>query len=103
MLFILVFAEVPVVETEEVRPGVMLDFDARGRIVAIEVLEASERTSEKIDVPEAEDDILICRLSANVQRQPIDADLLRSLTSSMRPQLEDAATLVRAMRNGDRY
>ena len=36
------FADEPVVETEEVRPGVMFDFDAEGRIVAIEVLDASE-------------------------------------------------------------
>lgn len=36
------FADAPIVETEEVRPGVMFDFDAEGRIVAIEVLDASE-------------------------------------------------------------
>ena len=35
------FAETPVAESEEVRPGIMLDFDASGRIVAIEVLDAS--------------------------------------------------------------
>ena len=35
------FAETPVAETEDVRPGIMLDFDASGRIVAIEVLDAS--------------------------------------------------------------
>ena len=35
------FADAPVAETEEVRPGIMLDFDARGRIVAIEGLDAS--------------------------------------------------------------
>ena len=32
------FADTPVVESEEVSEGVMLDFDADGRIVAIEVL-----------------------------------------------------------------
>ena len=37
------FADATVVETEEVRPGVMFDFDAEGRIVAIEVLDASEK------------------------------------------------------------
>ena len=37
------FAVAAVVETEEVRPGVMFDFDAEGRIVAIEVLDASEQ------------------------------------------------------------
>ena len=35
------FSDAPVAETEEVRPGIMLDFDASGRIVAIEVLDAS--------------------------------------------------------------
>jgi uncharacterized protein YuzE len=34
------FAETPIVESEEVSDGVVLDFDAEGRIVAIEVLEA---------------------------------------------------------------
>ena len=36
------FADSLVTETEEVRPGIMLDYDAEGRIVAIEVLDASE-------------------------------------------------------------
>lgn len=36
------FADEPIAKTEEVRPGVMFDFDAEGRIVAIEVLDASE-------------------------------------------------------------
>jgi uncharacterized protein YuzE len=39
------FADAAVVDTEEVRPGVMFDFDANGRIVAIEVLDASEHIS----------------------------------------------------------
>ncbi len=36
------FADAPVIESEEVADGVMLDFDAEGRIVAIEVLDASK-------------------------------------------------------------
>ena len=32
------FAETPVIESEEVRPGIVFDFDANGRIVAIEIL-----------------------------------------------------------------
>jgi uncharacterized protein YuzE len=32
----------PIVESEEVRPSVVLDFDANGRIVGIEVLSARE-------------------------------------------------------------
>ncbi|KAA5602897.1 DUF2283 domain-containing protein [Blastochloris sulfoviridis] len=35
------FAEAKVVESEEVAPGVVLDFDKDGRIVALEVLSAS--------------------------------------------------------------
>ena len=37
------FAEEPIVESEEVRPGLVVDFDAAGRIVAIEVLDAREQ------------------------------------------------------------
>jgi uncharacterized protein YuzE len=37
------FSVEPVVESEEVAPGVVLDFDARGRLVAMEVLEAAKR------------------------------------------------------------
>jgi len=36
------FSETPVVESEEVSNGVVLDFDAAGRIVAIELLDASK-------------------------------------------------------------
>ena len=30
--------------TEEVSPGIMLDFDSEGRVIGIEVLDVSERT-----------------------------------------------------------
>ncbi len=33
----------PVVESEEVRPGVVLDLDARGEIVGIEILRVGQR------------------------------------------------------------
>jgi uncharacterized protein YuzE len=35
------FSELEVVRTDEVRPGILFDMDASGRIVAIEVLHAS--------------------------------------------------------------
>ena len=35
------FADTPVIESEEVSKGVVLDLDTEGRIVAIEVLNAS--------------------------------------------------------------
>ncbi|MCJ2007549.1 DUF2283 domain-containing protein [Methylobacterium sp. J-092] len=44
------FADAPVVESEEVRPGLVLDFDAAGRIVAVEILDASEHLSTSADL-----------------------------------------------------
>jgi uncharacterized protein YuzE len=44
------FADAPVVESEEVRPGLVLDFDAAGRIVAVEILDASEHLSTGADL-----------------------------------------------------
>lgn len=35
------FSDRDVVETEEVRPGVIFDYDADGRIVALEILSVS--------------------------------------------------------------
>lgn len=34
-----------VAETEEIRPGVILDFDERGEIVGLEILRVGERLS----------------------------------------------------------
>jgi uncharacterized protein YuzE len=42
------FSETPVVESEEVSDGVVLDFDAEGRIVAIELLDASKHLAAGI-------------------------------------------------------
>jgi len=36
-----VFSDSLVDESDEVRPGVILDFDANGRVVGMEILEAS--------------------------------------------------------------
>lgn len=44
------FAEAAVVESEEVRPGFVLDFDADGRIVAVEILDASEHLAIGADL-----------------------------------------------------
>ena len=44
------FSETPVAESEEVRPGLVLDFDAEGRIVAVEILDASEHLARGIDL-----------------------------------------------------
>jgi len=47
------FADAPVVESEDVADGVVLDFDAEGRIVAIEVLDASKHLAAGTKFPTA--------------------------------------------------
>ena len=47
------FAEAPIVESEEVADGVVLDFDSEGRIVAIELLEASNHVAAGATFPTA--------------------------------------------------
>lgn len=44
------FAEAPVSESEEVRPGIVFDYDAEGRIVAVEILDASEHLASGADL-----------------------------------------------------
>lgn len=40
------FSDDRVERTEELRPGIMLDFDSKGRIVGIEMLDAKASLSE---------------------------------------------------------
>jgi uncharacterized protein YuzE len=47
------FAETSVIESEEVADGVVLDFDANGKIVAIELLDASKHVSAGTIFPTA--------------------------------------------------
>jgi uncharacterized protein YuzE len=42
------FSTGTVIESEEVSPGVVLDYDADGRIVALEVLKAGERLPKDV-------------------------------------------------------
>jgi uncharacterized protein YuzE len=47
------FSDKAVTESEEVADGVVLDFDAEGRIVAFEVLEASKHIAAGAQFPTA--------------------------------------------------
>ena len=47
------FADANVVESEEVSEGVVLDFDSEGRIVAIELLDASKHLAAGTKFPTA--------------------------------------------------
>jgi uncharacterized protein YuzE len=47
------FSDTRVLESEEVSEGVVLDYDAEGRIVAIEVLEASKHLAAGTKFPTA--------------------------------------------------
>ena len=41
-----IFRDVPIAESDEEKPGVILDYDEDGNIVSIEVLDASRRVEE---------------------------------------------------------
>jgi prevent-host-death family protein len=77
---------------------------------AVNLADAKARLSELVDRAEAGDTINITRRGKPVAqltgavkpRRLIDATLLRSLTDGMPLQSQNAADLVRSMRDGDR-
>jgi prevent-host-death family protein len=76
----------------------------------ISLAEAKAHLSELVDRVEAGASVNITRRGKPVARltavggprKPIDAARLAALTQSMRPQTQDAADLVRSMRDADR-
>jgi uncharacterized protein YuzE len=46
----IIFRDVPVEESDEDKPGVILDFDAAGAVIGLEILNASTRTDNPRNV-----------------------------------------------------
>ena len=45
--------EATIVESEEVQPGIILDFDESGKVAAVEVLDASKRNTTPTPIAKA--------------------------------------------------
>ena len=80
-------------------------------MIAVNLADAKAHLSELVDRVEAGDSIDITRrgkpvarlTAAAKPRKRVDAAALQALTSTMPAPAQEAAELVRAMRDGDRY
>ena len=80
-------------------------------MTSVSLSDAKKHLSELVDRVDAGETIditrrgkLVARLTAVVKpRKRIDMVKLQALTATMPPQVQDAADLVRSMREGDRY
>ncbi len=79
--------------------------------MAVNLAQAKAHLSELVDRVEAGDSIDITRrgkpvarlTAAAAPRKPIELELLQALTATLPPQQDDAARVVRSMRDDDRY
>lgn len=77
----------------------------------VNIAEAKAHLSELVEQAAAGETVLLTRRGKPVARmspldqprKPVDLQRLRTLTDSMPQQAEDAATLVRRMRDEERY
>lgn len=51
----IIFADAPIAESDEDKPGIILDYDAVGNIVGMEILDASKRVDnpQRVEMIEA--------------------------------------------------
>ncbi len=77
----------------------------------VNLADAKAHLSELVDRVESGEQIDITRRGKPVARlaaiaaprKPVDLAMLQALTAKLPPEVEDAATVVRSMRDGDRY